>query len=635
MNENNIIYKNNIPNEFSFFKSKLNEGFSLKVDDESKVIFGFNGIGKSTLFKIIKAMNFDNVDFMDYDYSNNSMINDNVIKLSYHINDLAKLEEEIKLINSKLQIAERLKNNGLSNTNLRKAINKDLDVCSKNKVFPQLKSNEKDVADFYSKFNDVDMKIVFNHYSDLLKITTAEQEIENYKKKILCNAFEMIKESVDMEKKECPLCGTSTDWQKSLDDNIKNLSTIKSELLEKYSKDKISTNSSIINRQLEAVNYLKDKNDLLFDLSFSTSLNDYKEIKQLLEDKKAKENSAKKLLSKAKEKYTLVESKRDILEADMKRYFSVDKENISFDSSKYIISINFPREIKTYSTGEINLITFLYSIYSFLGSDKTVLILDDPVSSLDMINQYKIAFEIVNNSVNKKMLIFTHSTEFINIINSQHKNHFKFLYLEESNGVIYLDEIECKNNNTPNIISILNIKDNDYVKNEGLIDYLIKRDNSEKVDYEICHYDVYKHIIDDNPSKLSNHKLAKLIDEFSNFTHEDFYKNSYEKIKYIIALRIWVEKQLYLSINPLDNKKQQIFLKNKKTLHEKIMCIFESNAELKINGKNIKREQLMCKKVMLNQGVHYNSQIEPFAYAINLSLDDLSNEIKEIKQMFC
>ena len=43
------------------------------------------------------------------------------------------------------------------------------------------------------------------------------------------------------------------------------------------------------------------------------------------------------------------------------------------------------------------------------------------------------------------------------------------------------------------------------------------------------------------------------------------------------------------------------------------------------------RDILMSKKVMLNQGVHYYSQIMPFAYAINLSLDMLKDEIQELR----
>lgn len=37
---------------------------------------------------------------------------------------------------------------------------------------------------------------------------------------------------------------------------------------------------------------------------------------------------------------------------------------------------------------------------------------------------------------------------------------------------------------------------------------------------------------------------------------------------------------------------------------------------------------------MLNQHIHTNSQIEPFYYALNLSLDDIMMEIMDIKEHF-
>lgn len=42
----------------------------------------------------------------------------------------------------------------------------------------------------------------------------------------------------------------------------------------------------------------------------------------------------------------------------------------------------------------------------------------------------------------------------------------------------------------------------------------------------------------------------------------------------------------------------------------------------------------MQKKTMLNQNDHFDSQILPFYYALNISIDDLKNEIVEIKDMF-
>ena len=51
-------------------------------------------------------------------------------------------------------------------------------------------------------------------------------------------------------------------------------------------------------------------------------------------------------------------------------------------------------------------------------------------------------------------------------------------------------------------------------------------------------------------------------------------------------------------------------------------------------AKGIEKEDLMSKKVMLNQNAHYYSQVMPFTYAMNLSFDDLRREINELKALF-
>jgi hypothetical protein len=42
----------------------------------------------------------------------------------------------------------------------------------------------------------------------------------------------------------------------------------------------------------------------------------------------------------------------------------------------------------------------------------------------------------------------------------------------------------------------------------------------------------------------------------------------------------------------------------------------------------------MMKKAMLNQNAHYHSQIIPFNFAINISLDELLKEVADIKDLF-
>jgi ABC-type dipeptide/oligopeptide/nickel transport system ATPase subunit len=108
-----------------------------------------------------------------------------------------------------------------------------------------------------------------------------------------------------------------------------------------------------------------------------------------------------------------------------------------------------------------------------VGSEKDTLLLDDPVSSLDLTNHYKIAFEIVKkSSSNKKIIVLTHSIELINVINSQYPQnpHFSYFYLEEENSKISIQEIDNKIG--ANIITLRNLSGYDKI---GIIKDLIEK----------------------------------------------------------------------------------------------------------------------------------------------------------------
>jgi len=201
------------------------------------------------------------------------------------------------------------------------------------------------------------------------------------------------------------------------------------------------------------------------------------------------------------------------------------------------------------SSSQINLVGFLYKIYSFIGSDKTILLLDDPVSSLDLMNHYKIAYEIVKNSKTKTktLIVLTHSTEFINAINSQHPSNsqnplFEYYYLEQANGIISIQSIPIISNNNPNIISLDKLTDTREF--DGFIGALQSKDEDPTNNdvQQLFHYSDSAIHLNGDVTKFSNHDFILLIDKFSCFNQKDFYHDSYLKILYLCALRIWLEK---------------------------------------------------------------------------------------------
>ncbi len=132
------LNKGNIPEEYKWFSEKLNDEFKLTIGDKSKVIFGYNGIGKTTLFKILKSKYLEETEFLTYEEK--AIIKESELKLSYFILEIDKLNKEINDIKSKLNIKDRLKENGLSNTAIRDKVNGDLDKFFKKGSFPQLRT---------------------------------------------------------------------------------------------------------------------------------------------------------------------------------------------------------------------------------------------------------------------------------------------------------------------------------------------------------------------------------------------------------------------------------------------------------------------------------------------------------------
>jgi hypothetical protein len=90
--------------------------------------------------------------------------------------------------------------------------------------------------------------------------------------------------------------------------------------------------------------------------------------------------------------------------------------------------------------------------------------------------------------------------------------------------------------------------------------------------------------------------------------------------------------KMYFCIND-DNLKTE-FIESKE-LQKKFTIFFnkKNSDKIKIPDK-VNEDSLKSMKVLLNQAIHYESQIMPFAYAINLSISDVNNEIKALKSYF-
>ena len=314
-----------------------------------------------------------------------------------------------------------------------------------------------------------------------------------------------------------------------------------------------------------------------------------------------------------------------------KSKFNVSFDDVEFNDNEKYVEITLPRNVEKYSTGEVNLMVFTFTIYQFIASNKEILIVDDPLSSYDISNQYRIMFDLVQaSSSGKKVIILTHNIDCINIANTQHRNIFKYKYIEKVDGILYLKDINL--NESDSVLSISNLLA--YVSTDENKDkyfkLLIEReDDLQAPENLVFHYDRSYSFEYENVN-LTNEYFVSLIDNLdNNFVYnKSFEQNAIDKIFYMTAIRIWIEEKFYQN-NPNDNSL------NGKTFGEKIEYMFPKNGQTRWKGSSsVTRKYLMSKKTMINQHNHYKSQILPFNYALNITLDELKNEILDIKNHF-
>lgn len=613
--------------------------FNITIGDKVKIILGPNGTGKTSLYKNIKNRFLD-YSFIDYDEVEKSVIaKKNTIIIGSSIVELdSKNKEKQELLDS-IDIKENLKIFGITNKTNSEAVSKNLEKLRKNPelAIEQFKEENLEIIfsmdDNYSSFFGENAKKII----DIKEIKTQIEDIKNNFKKHILNEIDNY---LDDDEFICPVCG------------IKNNEPIKMIIAKKLSELKCLEEEIVINYQKKHSEMKPEK--ILEDISNIKSIVEENNIsienienyficggnkeksKIILESqgKLKKLNAEITKLESEKEKFykTLKEHKED-LKSTFQLQFYVKDEDINFSDESKEISIKLPRKVEEYSTGEINLMTFIICILEFISSDKECLVIDDPLSSYDIPNQYRIIYEIVTaKNDTKKILIFTHNVDTINIANTQYSSLFEYEVLEKRKDTLYLNKITFSS--STNILSVDELKKHisqDY-NHLNYINLLTKKEtwNDEIADeYEnhlIFHYDEpFQKKIDN--IDYANDYLADLIDNFddSTFQNKSYLENTADKIIYTAALRIWIEKQFYINSNNDSSL-------HRKQFGDKIKYMFSNNRWT--GSSKVTRKYLMSKKVMLNQHIHQQSQIMPFYYVLNLTLDDISKEIKDIKEHF-
>lgn len=98
------------------------------------------------------------------------------------------------------------------------------------------------------------------------------------------------------------------------------------------------------------------------------------------------------------------------------------------------------------STGEQNFISLVFEFIKAKNSDKSIIVIDDPVSSFDSIYKNKIVYTLLKILEAKKIFILTHNTDLIRLLEVQKQNCFNMYIfnniIDEVNGFILVGEAE-------------------------------------------------------------------------------------------------------------------------------------------------------------------------------------------------
>lgn len=616
---------------------KVSNDFQIKFNKENGlIIFGANGIGKTSICNYL-LLKYDNYDFLDLDYSAKSAFvknNSNYIEINTEIDEIEELKRKLlklEISSTSVLFKKYDVTNSSSSKSISKTFNKVRLQVNKWKDATNLDYFLKTTKDQFKKMEktfDNRPKEIFKNLSNIRKIEDAKIEFLNYKKsfkKRLLDEVENLYNLDEHDEKECPICGNEVDSLKVIIEEKKKQylslkSSIVSDVFKEYSEEEFDSTCKELSTYTD---------DMILDYILTDGVYERKsginnEIKEFNEIKK--EILLKTIV--AKKNYNSLKKIKENAEEYIKtRYPSF--ESIILDENNLSVKINFSIQIGKLSTGQLNLILFITDLYKFEGSTKEILIMDDPLTSFDLCNQYKIVYEMIEkiiDSTSKKYIVFTHNIELVNISRNQYQSRkISYFIMDSLNDELNISERIEMDEAFFGLNSFHKLS-NPYIK------FMIKRETNPKAEEnKLFHYHgEYNH------KGLSNIGLVKNILEYKK-VKEMF--SSYEellefKIITLLSLRIYVEYRLYSTI---DDK--SIFKKSFELLPlgKKIIEYTNNpalNALVKKKYPRLTRKSLMNKKVMLNQHSHFQGQISPLNYAINISLDDLNREVIEIKNIF-
>ena len=508
-----------------------------------------------------------------------------------------------------------------------------------------------------------DAKFFVNNWRGLSAAESIKEDIESLKACMLNEISIHLLNWIDEDTNVCPICGSvnTEPIAKLIKTRKAALADMEGELLSDYSKAHPNKNAEEIQEGLRTLREAAATKGVDEKAVFSFAIcGGQMQVVERLDTAKDKlsiiDGEISNLIETKKRFYENIRKREVEITNLLKVKFGLEQGSIDFDDNAEELVVKLPRQLDSFSTGEVDLMVALVSINEFWASDSEVLVLDDPITSFDLANQYTILFDLIrmvreanHDGFLKSVVILTHNTNCINIAESQCSGLFSYYSLDRWEDGLRLNSIKLERDGAHRylcqsaIISTAEKKPDEDVGHNVIplsakrayIEAVSSREQGEANLHPIFHYDGSSGKISYKSSQLSNDRLADLIDHTdvcSLIGKDDFVETCLDKELVLIALRVWVEKQFYINMNG-DSAYLQTPRGN--TISNKIDYIFPRNGRSKWNGSSgVTRSFLMGKKVMLNQASHENAQSVPFEYALGLSAYEIQKTVEDIKNHF-
>ena len=680
--------------------------------EQIAVLYGPNGTGKTSLVKVLSSEDGTNVKYTygEKSYTDGTqffVINDqnnrNIIQgetkdflLGDNIRKEFELQKYIEYEYNRLCVdsISILKNNYNISSSSSKSIECFSTLTSVYEIIKDLMNNKskgsKTGVDKYISELDKHTEITIPEYeqdklayviSDLSEKKSLIAEIEALDASKLANNSHIkeIEENTEAirilsrfnYKQQCIVCDSEgIDSNNLLDKKTKNIEGIKKTL---DAKTKKIVEQIIHDIREEDPFRIKDimlgaieTGDLSKVLDLKASIEAYKNIfankiiKELVEVYKSSD-----IKIKNEEYQTMISQKPDITEEDFLYIEKIISSNMSKNlqiirddkkNIKIVLEnedfIGVDREKLPLSSGEQNFLSLTFEFLKAKNSDKSIVILDDPISSFDSIYKNKIAYAIVKMLHNKKRIILTHNIDLLRLLDGQFKKCFSNTQGEE-NGFISLNSDERDMLiNLDELLNTFREKIFDYIRNTELfllslipfmrgystiinnrpikekLTQLMHGYKTDTVDIAKCYIDLFGNKDDIIPNSYLvsvNDILTKSFDgqEIVNMEKYPLLNRTLVHSFTYLFLRLLIEKKLVTKYN-IDTESRG----GAKQLGQIISKAFPENSSNSDDMNN--RVFLTTKKTLLNEFNHFEGNMSIFQPAIDITDHILEKEKTDI-----